>query len=416
MRRFLILWLIAGFVFAAEQQSLALREEAQIAVARGDLAAARRLLNQALAAQPDSPALLLELAAVAARQDDGPAAIATLEKISALGAAPPVERDPRFSGLQGTAPFRRVLQAFSQLREPAGSADELISLPRRTGIIEGIAWRARTGDLFLGDVRHRGIWRRDREGRINRFSTEDESLLGIFGLAIDETRGLLWAAMSAVPEMEGFYPELKGTAALAAFSLATSELVRVVEVLDDGREHGLGDLHIAEDGTVYATDAKAPVIWKLEPGAEELQRFGEERSLVSLQGIVRWRDDFIVADYQRGLFAVSTADGRFRQLLPPPGASLVGLHGLVATPAGIVATQAGITPERVVLLIPSDAQDRVNSVSVLASGHPGLNDLGLITLVNQQPTWVSGTGWDAPVGASATNRGRTVRILQTRLP
>lgn len=416
MRRFSILWLIAGFVFAAEQQSLALREEAQIAVARGDLAAARRLLNQALAAQPDSPALLLELAAVAARQDDGPAAIAALEKIAALGAAPPVERDPRFASLQGSAPFRKVLQAFSQLREPAGSADELISLPGRTGIIEGIAWRARTGDLFLGDVRHRGIWRRDREGRINRFSTEDESLLGIFGLAIDETRGLLWAAMSAVPEMEGFPPEMKGTAALAAFSLNTSELIRVVEVLDDGRQHGLGDLHVADDGTVYATDAKAPVIWKLEPGAEELQRFAEERSLVSLQGIVRWRDDFIVADYQRGLFAVSAADGRFRQLLPPPGASLVGLHGLVATPAGIVATQAGITPERVVLIIPSDAQDRVNSVSVLASGHPGLNDLGLITLVNQQPTWVSGTGWDAPVGASATNRGRTVRILQTRLP
>jgi sugar lactone lactonase YvrE len=416
MRRFSILLLIAAAAPAAERPPPVLREEARVADARGDLATARRLLNQALAAQPDSPASLLELAAIAARQGDGPAAIAALEKIAALGAAPPVERDPRFASLQGSAPFRRVLQAFSRLREPAGVAEELTSLTGRTGILEGIAWRGRTGDLFLGDVRHRGIWRRDREGRVARFSAEDESLLGIFGLAIDEVRGLLWAAMSAVPEMEGFAAEMKGTGALAAFSLATSELVRVVEVPDDGREHGLGDLHIAEDGTVYATDAKAPVIWKLEPGAEELQRFAEERSLVSLQGIVRWRDDFIVADYQRGLFAVSPADGRFRQLLPPPGASLVGLHGLVTTPAGIAATQAGITPERVVLLVPSDAEDRVSSVAVLASGHPGLNDLGLITLVNQQPTWVSGAGWDAPVTTPAANRGRTVRILQTRLP
>lgn len=416
MRRFSILWLIAVAAPAADRPAIELREEARAAASRGNLDAARRLLGQALAAQPDSPAVLLELAAVAARQDDGPAAIAALEKIAALGAAPPVERDPRFASLQGSAPFRRVLQAFSRLREPAGIAEELTSLTGRTGILEGIAWRARTGDLFLGDVRHRGIWRRDREGRVARFSAEDESLLGIFGLAIDETRGLLWAAMSAVPEMEGFSPEMKGAAGLAAFSLATSELVRVVEVPDDGREHGLGDLHIAEDGTVYATDAKAPVIWKLEPGAEELQRFAEERSLVSLQGIVRWRDDFLVADYQRGLLAVSAVDGRFRQLLPPPGASLVGLHGLVATPAGIAATQAGITPERVVLIVPSDAEDRVSSVAVLASGHPGLNDLGLITLVNQQPTWVSGAGWDAPVTTPAANRGRTVRILQTRLP
>ena len=416
MRRFLMPWLIAVAAPAADRPAIELREEARAAASRGDLAAARRLLDQALAAQPDSPALLLELAAVAARQDDGPAAIAALEKIAALGAAPPVERDPRFASLQGSAPFRRVFQAFSRLREPAGVAEEITSLTGRTGILEGIAWRARTGDLFLGDVRHRGIWRQDREGRVARFSAEDESLLGIFGLAIDEARGLLWATMSAVPEMEGFSPEMKGTAGLAAFSLATSELVRVVEVPDDGRQHGLGDLHVADDGTVYATDAKAPVIWKLEPGAEELQRFAEERSLVSLQGIVRWRDDFLVADYQRGLLAVSAADGRFRQLLPPPGASLVGLHGLVATPAGIAATQAGITPERVVLLVPSDAEDRVRSVAVLASGHPGLNDLGLITLVNQQPTWVSGAGWDALVTTPAANRGRTVRILQTRLP
>jgi hypothetical protein len=416
MRRFSILLLIAAAAPAAERPTLVLREEARVAVARGDFDTARKVLTQAVAAQPDSPALLLELAAVAARQDDGAAAIAALEKIAALGAAPPAERDPRFASLQGTAPFRRVLQAFSQLREPTGVAEEITSLTGRTGLIEGIAWRARTGDLFLGDVRHRGIWRRDREGRVARFSAEDESLLGIFGLAIDEARGLLWAAMSAVPEMEGFTPEMKGTAALAAFSLATSELVRVVEVPDDGRDHGLGDLHIAEDGTVYATDAKAPVIWKLEPGAEEMQRFAEERSLVSLQGIVRWRDDFIVADYHRGLFAVSPADGRFRHLPPPPGASLVGLHGLVATPVGIAATQPGIAPERVVLITPAETDDRVKSVTVFASGQPGLHDLGLITLVNQQPTWVAGTGWDAPTAGAAATRGRTVQVLQTRLP
>ncbi|MEY4090124.1 MAG: hypothetical protein RJB55_2395, partial [Verrucomicrobiota bacterium] len=90
MRRFSILWLIAVAAPAADRPAIELREEARVADARGDLATARRLLNQALAAQPDSPASLLELAAIAARQGDGPAAIAALEKIAALGAAPPV--------------------------------------------------------------------------------------------------------------------------------------------------------------------------------------------------------------------------------------------------------------------------------------------------------------------------------------
>lgn len=416
MRRLALLLLAAAAARAAEPW-VDFREEARAAVARGDLPDARRLLGEAVAAQPDSPTLLVELAAVAARQDDGPAAVASLERAAALGAAPAVERDPRFASLQGTAPFRRVLQAFARLREPAGSVELTASLPGSTGIVEGIAWRARTGDLFLGDVRHRGVWRRDREGRLARFSAEDESILGVFGLALDEARGLLWAATSAVPEMEGYAADLKGAAALVAISLASSELVRVVTVPDDGRDHGLGDLHVAEDGTVYATDAKTPVIWKLEPGAEELQAFAQDAGLVSLQGIVRWRDDLIVADFQRGLFAVSPSDGRLRALPPPTGATLVGLHGLVATPAGIAATQPGISPERVVLIVPAEAGDRIASVTVLASGHPGMGDLGLITLVNQQPTWVSGSGWESPGGPPvAGNRGRNVLIQQAPSP
>lgn len=415
MRRLPLLLLAAAA--SAATRPVDLREEARAASARGDLPAARRLLGDAAAQQPDSPSLLTELAAIAAGQDDGPAAITALERVAALGAAPPVERDPRFAKLQGTAPFRRVLQAFARIREPAGSAEVAASLPGRTGIMEGIAWRARTGDLFVGDVRHRGIWRRDREGRLARFSAEDESILGVFGLALDEPRGLLWAATSAVPEMEGFTADLKGASALVALSLATSELVRVVTVPDDGREHGLGDLHVAEDGTVFATDAKAPVIWKLEPGAEEMQVFAQDPGLVSLQGIVRWRDDLLVADFDRGLFAVSPADGRIRALPAPSGATLVGLHGLVATPTGIVATQPGISPERIVLIVPDQARDRVATVTVLASAQSGLNDLGLITVVNQQPTWIAGCGWDGvPARAGTEGRGRTVLIQQTSLP
>ena len=155
MRRYLLLLLFASVASAAEPTGVGLREEARVATSRGDLDAARRLLTQAAAAQPDSTSLQLDLAAVAALRGDAPAAISTLEKIVALGAAPPVERDPRFATLQGSAPFRRVLQAFSQIREPVGVAEEMASLTGRTGILEGIAWRARTGDLFLGDVRHR---------------------------------------------------------------------------------------------------------------------------------------------------------------------------------------------------------------------------------------------------------------------
>jgi len=58
----------------------------------------------------------------------------------------------------------------------------------------------------------------------------------------------------------------------------------------------------------------------------------------------------------------------------------------------------------------------VKSLTVLAAGHAGMADLGMITLVNQQPTWVAGAGWEAPAIGGTPPRGRTVLVLQTRLP
>ena len=176
---------------------------------------------------------------------------------------PTIERDPDLASLQGTPEFARILHEFAAKRAPQGEAEIVAELPGRTGIIEGIAFRERTGDLFLSDVHHRCIWRRDREGRVARFTAEDEELLGIFGIAIDEPRNTLWAAMSAVPEMAGYTPEMKGYAALAEFNLATSELRRVIPVPVDGREHGLGDLvrrtrwHRLRDGQQGTRDLAA---------------------------------------------------------------------------------------------------------------------------------------------------------------
>ena len=96
---------------------------------------------------------------------------------------------------------------------------------------------------------------------------------------------------------------------------------------------------------------------------------------------------------------------------------MVGVHGLVTTPAGIAATQPGIAPERVVLIAPDQTGERIASVSVLASSQTGMNDLGLITTVNQQPTWITGCGWEGvSVRSGAEARGRAVLIQQAPLP
>jgi hypothetical protein len=60
----------------------------------------------------------------------------------------------------------------------------------------------------------------------------------------------------------------------------------MIDLPDDNREHGLSDLTVAPDGTVYATDSRAPIIWKLAPGAEAPEPVVEFPGFSSLQGIL----------------------------------------------------------------------------------------------------------------------------------
>lgn len=393
------------------------RDEAAAAYLRKDYAAAKEAMVAALSLRPDSPRYLHNLAALSARLNDPAGALDFLRQLVTLGTAPAIERDPDFASLQGTPEFARILQEFAAKRAPHGGAEIVAELPGRTGIVEGIAFRDKTGDLFFSDVHHRCIWRRDRDGRVARFSAEDEELLGIFGIAIDEQRNTLWAAMSAVPEMSGYTPEMKGYAALAEFNLATSELRRVVPVTVDGRDHGLGDLCLGPDGSVYATDSKAPVIWLLAPESEELQKVIDSPVFGSLQGIVLEGRTLVVADHLNGLFTVEIATGNINALPPPKDATLVGLDGIVTVPGGIVAIQNGVEPQRVLRISIAPELDAVSNVTVLASGLPELTDLSLLTLMRDQPILVAGAGWD---GLNANNSKappeHTVRLFQVALP
>ncbi|MCX6951326.1 MAG: hypothetical protein NTV51_03960 [Verrucomicrobia bacterium] len=396
-----------------------LRRVAEAAYARKDFDAAREAYAAALALRPDSPRYLHRLAATQALTGKESDALATLRRLTALGIATAVERDPDFATLQGTPAFNAIRTALAANREPRGEADLLVELPGRTGIIEGIAFRERTGDLFLGDAHHRCIWRRNRDGQIARYTAEDESLFGVFGLAIDEPRGALWAATTALPEMSGFTKEQKGHAALAEFSLVNSELRRLVEVPGDGRDHALGDLLVTSEGVVFAADSVAPVIWRYIPGAEEMEKLVEHPDFVSLQGMALSGQTLLVADYANGLFAVdlSTSTPVVRALAPPPHTTLLGLDGLVAVPGGLVAVQNGVTTQRVVRITLDAGLTAITGVTVLASALPRMDDLALVTLVNGRPTFIANAGWDSFDPAKAEHPpAHAVRIFQTAAP
>jgi hypothetical protein len=265
------------------------------------------------------------------------------------------------------------------------------------------------------------VWLRQPDGTVQPFSPADAGLLGVFGLAVDEPRGALWAATTAVAEMEGYRPADRNRAAFVEFALADGRIRRTAALPADGAGHVLGDLTLAADGTVYATDSLTPVIWRLPPDAAQPQRWLESDEFESLQGLAIMPDGrtLVVADYGNGLFLVDLASRVVRRLAPPPDTTLVGLDGLAVTPDGsVIAVQNGIEPRRVVRLRIDAAARAVTRLEVLERGHPAMADPTLGTLVGDRFVFVGTAGWDrfASGGPADPAAPRGVPILATRLP
>lgn len=394
--------------------------DASVALEDKNYDTALALLEKAAALRPDHPRYLGALARLQALNDRPFDAIASLNRLARMGVFLDPQEDESFAPLQGYSDFAEVVQRLHANREPAGAGKLLFELPAMTGIIEGVAFRAKTGEYFFGDARQRCVWIRRLDGSVQRFSPTDAGLLGAFGLAVDETRGSLWAATSAVREMEGYQPADRNRAALVAFALADGEIRRVAALPADGAGHLLGDLTMAADGTVYATDSLAPVIWRLPPGAVQPKRWLESEEFQSLQGLAVVADGkaLLVSDYANGMFVIDLATRVIRSLASPPETTLVGIDGIAVAPDGsVVAVQNGIEPRRVVRLWIDAAWRVITRLDVLERGHPAMADLTLGALVGDRFVFVGNAGWDrfGPGGPADASVPRAVPILATRL-
>lgn len=394
--------------------------EASAALAGHDSPAALALIEKAAALRPDHPPYLEALARLEAMNQRPLDAIATLDRLARMGVYLGVEADRNFAPLRDSPDFREVSRRLRANRDPLGRGQVYFELPAMTGIIEGIAYRRATGDFFFGDVRRRCVWLRRPDGSVRQFPPADARLLGVFGLAVDESRGSLWAATTAVAEMEGYRPADRNRAALVEFALADGRVRHAVALPSDGAGHVLGDLAVAADGTVYATDSLAPVVWCLPPGSSQLQRWLESEEFASLQGIAVTPDGkaLLVSDYGNGLFVIDRATRAIRLLTCPPDTTLSGIDGLALVSDGsVVAVQNGTEPRRVVRLWIDPVMRSVARLDVLERGHHAMDDPTLGRLVDERFVFVGSSGWDrfASGGSAGAATPRSVPIFVTPL-
>jgi sugar lactone lactonase YvrE len=321
--------------------------------------------------------------------------------------------------LTGFVALALVLQAAPEPSAvppaPPKLATPAFVLPAMTGLVEGIAYRPKTGAYYFGDVRLRCVWMRDPAGTVTRFSARDDRLLGIFRVAVDEARGTQWASMGALPQMQGFSPATKGAGGLAELDLATGKVRRVIAAPAEGGEHLLGDFVLLPDGTIYATDTTAPIIWKLAPGANGLEMLVRD-GFRSLQGITTTADGrgLFVTDYPVGVLRVDLATKAVRPLKAPEGADLRGLDTLLRTPAGALVAIFNATPRQRVLRLQLNADATAIVGGEVLANDPAMADATLGTLVGDDLVFIADGGWNRFEPGKVNTTPRPVPVLRVK--
>lgn len=301
---------------------------------------------------------------------------------------------------------------FEANRAPIGTSSAAIEIPADRRLIEGVAWDAPRRRLFAASVAGRELLVHDARGWR---AVPGVGAGSLFGLAVDPRRNLLWLTSGAVEQTPSPETAYRG---LIALDLRSLRVVRRVAAPAGGSP---GDLALAPDGTVYASDPQTGAVYRARPGAVALESLLPAGAMRSTQGLVVSPDGrrLYVADYAYGLAAIDLATGRIARVAARVPAMLDGIDGLIADGATLIAIQNGASPRRIVRLHLTPDGVTIARVEVLERANPAWGEPTLGLIVNGGLLYVADAQWEryGPGGAVVGEgpvRPTAIRILGLR--
>jgi sugar lactone lactonase YvrE len=387
-----------------------------------DTVAFLRHASEAARLRPTHGGVLYGLASARALAGDSTAALAALRRFAMLGYTADVDADADLASLRGGAAFDTLRAELRRNAEPIVRSKPAFTLAERDLLTEGLAYDSVTKTFLVGSVRHGTILRVKPGGRPNEFVHAGvKGFWAPLGLRVDAARRALWVASSALPQTVGFDTSDAGRSGIFRFDLVTGALTGQYPIPRVGQAHALGDVLVARNGDVYATDSRAPAIYRVRAGADTIERFVTSPLLLSAQGLALDSAErtLFVADYARGLLRVDLASRQVQPLDAPDDVMALGIDGLYAVGPDLIGVQNGTTPHRVVRLRLDDDGHRITGLEVLERAHPDYAEPTLGVVVGRDYYYVAASQWerfrdDGTVDAPETLRPPVILRLELR--
>lgn len=373
----------------------ALSRLGQVYAAQNDMQRFIWVLKRVGELSPNSGDLKMQLALAYAKIDDKPHAYDTLIRMQTQGFGYDISTDKRFEPIHGTKVWDYLVANLNVNAKQFGEGKTAFSLPKGDHLYDALAWDAKRGDLLAGSARDGAITRVDAHGKLADFIKPDAAngLWGVDSLAVDGTRGKLYAGSSSTTIYQGFSGDNAGKAGLFEFDLASGKFLHKVLFDAGDGAHRLTALVVAPDGKVYAADAMRKEIFKLEDG--KLQRIVENPRLTGITGLAISGDGrtLYMADYALGVFGFDLATGKaFEVAYDPSRLVLGGIVSMAWFDGNLAIVEDGMVPRRIMRLQLDKDGRKIKSAMPLDVAHPEFAALGastvagdkLYTIVNRQ--------------------------------
>ena len=370
---------------------------AMTARSSGDWATVRRHAAAVDTLFNGNPGTLVTLARASARLGDTAAAFQAVRTVVAMGVVRNLAADEDLASLRTHPEWSALVAANDANANPVGETRTVFALPGLDFLAEDIVWDGLRNRYLVSSVRTGSVVAVGRDGRSTEIiSGRSIGAWGMFALAVDSVRSVLWATSVAIPHFEGYTAADSAKSAVLRFDLATGRLQKRYELPKTKRGNSPGDLGIGRDGSVYVADSRSGVVYAVTPGVDSLTILVGEGTFMSPQQSAVSGDgrSLYVADYVRGLARVDISSGSTTWVPHPGSVALSGIDGLiVAGPDRLIAIQNGLIPNRVIGLT-LDASGGVAKATVLAQNTESIREPTHGLLAGDELLFIANSGWD----------------------
>jgi hypothetical protein len=306
------------------------------------------------ALRPHVGAYWYELAAVYAQQDLKSETYNALLEMHASGFGFDPAIDSRFEKVHGTEVWTYIVESMARNREPMGDGRVAMTLPKQDLLIESLAFDPGRGALLVGSVREGKVYSVESDGKLKPLVSADEAngMWGVFGIAVDAQRDVLWVASTAVPHFRGYDAATDlGKAGIFKFKLSTGEFIKsFLSPVVSGQTFYMSHIGAAADGSVYAADAVNNALYQVRE--DSFRRILHAPNLSGIRALAVSEDSKILyfSDNERGLFGFDLAEGKPFDVRVPPRTTLFGIEGLSYWNGNLLAVQNGVPGGRILRL------------------------------------------------------------------